>query len=150
MAAVAETEAMAARFLLGGAIALALLGAVAALLLEGHPRYRMGLGAGFISVQLLVLRRLWRRFPRAALLAAVLTCLGSLTVWGHWGWHLFEHDRAAGSLPLLAAMLSGALGVALLHLCIRECRRQRRANSMVQRSSESSATAERHWERMGR
>ncbi len=135
---------MAARLLLGGAIALVLLGAVAALLLEGHPRYRMGLGAGFISVQLLVLRRLWRRFPRAALLAAVLTCLGSLIIWGRWGWHLLEHDPAAGGLPLLAAVLSGALGMALLHLCIRECRTQRRANSTVQRSSGSSATAERH------
>jgi signal transduction histidine kinase len=135
---------MAARLLLGGAIALALLGAVAALLLEGHPRYRMGLGAGFISVQLLVLRRLWGRFPRAALVAAVLTCLGSLIVWGRWGWHLLEYDPAMGSLPLLAAMLSGALGVALLHLCIRECRTQRRTSSTVQRSSGSSATAELH------
>jgi len=135
---------MAARLLLGAAIALMLLGAVAALLLEGHPRYRMGLGAGFISAQLLVLRRLWRSFPRAALLAAVLTCLGSLIVWGRWGWHLLEHDPAVGSFPLLAAMLSGVLGVALLHLCIREWRTQRHANSTAQRSSGSSATAGLH------
>lgn len=86
---------------------LVAVAAIAFVMLEGHLRLRLSVGAVIVALQVLALWRLGRRFPRSALSLWVVTAVLISWVWGRLAWN------AVDTMPLVTLLLGAAIGATL-------------------------------------